>query len=65
MPNTIGPKFPIVVTSYEVAMKDARKHLRHYHWKYMVVDEVYRLLWFADITFFPVILSLLHFHHVR
>ncbi|CDP02033.1 unnamed protein product [Coffea canephora] len=43
MPNTIGPKFPIVVTSYEVAMKDARKHLRHYHWKYMVVDEGHRL----------------------
>nr|AEI98633.1 hypothetical protein 111O18.20 [Coffea canephora] len=43
MPNTIGPKFPIVVTSYEVAMKDARKHLRHYQWKYMVVDEGHRL----------------------
>ncbi|KAL3527095.1 hypothetical protein ACH5RR_011751 [Cinchona calisaya] len=43
MPKTIGPKFPIVVTSYEVAMMDARKHLRHYSWKYLVVDEGHRL----------------------
>lgn len=40
MPRTIGPKFPIVVTSYEVAMADTRRHLRHYDWKYLVVDEV-------------------------
>lgn len=40
MPKTIGPKFPIVITSYEIAMLDAKKHLRHYHWKYLVVDEV-------------------------
>lgn len=40
MPRTIGPKFPIVVTSYEIAMSDARKFLRHYNWKYLVVDEV-------------------------
>lgn len=40
MPRSIGPKFPIVVTSYEVALNDARKILRHYNWKYMVVDEV-------------------------
>ncbi|KAL6993595.1 ATP-dependent DNA helicase ddm1 [Sarracenia purpurea var. burkii] len=43
MPRTIGPKFPIVVTSYEVALGDARKHLRHYNWKYIVVDEGHRL----------------------
>ncbi|KAL3525397.1 hypothetical protein ACH5RR_013769 [Cinchona calisaya] len=43
MPKTIGPKFPIIVTSYEVAIMDARKHLRHYQWKYMVVDEGHRL----------------------
>ncbi|XP_022136852.1 ATP-dependent DNA helicase DDM1 [Momordica charantia] len=43
MPRTIGPKFPIVVTSYEIAMSDARKFLRHYNWKYLVVDEGHRL----------------------
>ncbi|MCD7465632.1 Chromatin remodeling factor DDM1b [Datura stramonium] len=43
MPRTIGPKFPIVITSYEVAMSDARKSLRHYNWKYLVVDEGHRL----------------------
>lgn len=40
MPKTIGPKFPIIITSYEVAMNDARKFLQHYTWKYVVVDEV-------------------------
>ncbi|KAK6924343.1 SNF2, N-terminal [Dillenia turbinata] len=39
MPRSIGPKFPIIVTSYEVALFDAQKHLRHYSWKYVVVDE--------------------------
>ncbi|XVF17882.1 hypothetical protein REPUB_Repub10bG0162900 [Reevesia pubescens] len=43
MPKVIGPKFPIVVTSYEMAMSDARKCLRHYEWKYVVVDEGHRL----------------------
>lgn len=43
LPRTIGPKFPIVVTSYEVALSDARKYLRHYNWKYLVVDEGHRL----------------------
>lgn len=42
MPRTIGPKFPIVVTSYEVAMNDSRV-LSHYNWKYAVVDEGHRL----------------------
>lgn len=40
MPRTIGPKFPIVITSYEVALNDAKKYLRVYPWKYLVVDEV-------------------------
>ncbi|PWA81798.1 hypothetical protein CTI12_AA184810 [Artemisia annua] len=40
MPFTIGKKFPIVITSYEVVMNDAKKYLRHYNWKYLVVDEV-------------------------
>ncbi|PSS36469.1 ATP-dependent DNA helicase [Actinidia chinensis var. chinensis] len=43
MPRTIKSEFPIVVTSYEVALVDARKHLRHYNWKYIVVDEGHRL----------------------
>ncbi|XP_021897483.1 ATP-dependent DNA helicase DDM1 isoform X2 [Carica papaya] len=43
MPKTIGPKFPIIITSYEVAMNDARKFLQHYTWKYVVVDEGHRL----------------------
>jgi len=40
MPKTVGPKFPIVITSYEVAMNDAKRILRHYPWKYVVIDEV-------------------------
>ncbi|XP_028788422.1 ATP-dependent DNA helicase DDM1-like isoform X1 [Neltuma alba] len=43
MPRTIGPKFPIVITSYEVALNDAKKYLRFYHWKYVVIDEGHRL----------------------
>lgn len=43
MPRTIGPKFPIVITSYEVAMMDAKRVLSHYKWKYLVVDEGHRL----------------------
>ncbi|RAL52518.1 hypothetical protein DM860_017212 [Cuscuta australis] len=43
MPKAIGPEFPIVITSFEVAMADARKYLRHYTWKYLVVDEGHRL----------------------
>ncbi|CAN8277631.1 unnamed protein product [Cochlearia groenlandica] len=43
MPKTIGPEFPIVITSYEVAMNDAKKNLRHYPWKYVVIDEGHRL----------------------
>ncbi|KAF9678332.1 hypothetical protein SADUNF_Sadunf07G0023900 [Salix dunnii] len=43
MPRSIGPKFPIIITSYEIALSDAKKHLRHYPWKYLVVDEGHRL----------------------
>ena len=39
MPKTVGPDFPIVVTSYEMAMSDA-KFLAVHKWKYVVVDEV-------------------------
>ncbi|CAJ1930102.1 unnamed protein product [Sphenostylis stenocarpa] len=41
--KTIGPKFPIVITSYEIALNDARKCFRPYNWKYIVVDEGHRL----------------------
>lgn len=37
-----SPKFPVVVTSYEVIMND-RRFLQHYQWKYVVVDEGHRL----------------------
>ncbi|XP_050226805.1 ATP-dependent DNA helicase DDM1 [Mercurialis annua] len=43
MPRSIGSKFPIIITSYEVALSDARKYLRHYDWKYVAVDEGHRL----------------------
>lgn len=43
MPRTVGPKFPIVITSYEIAMNDARKCFGSYSWKYLVVDEGHRL----------------------
>ncbi|CAN1814156.1 ATP-dependent DNA helicase DDM1 [Linum perenne] len=43
MPRSIGPKFPVIVTSYEIALSDAKKCLRHYSWKYVVVDEGHRL----------------------
>lgn len=39
MPKAIGPKFPLIITSYEVALNDA-KFLAQYKWKYVVVDEV-------------------------
>jgi ATP-dependent DNA helicase len=37
-----GPNFPIVVTSYEIVLADA-KFLASYKWKYIVVDEGHRL----------------------
>lgn len=42
MSSTITPSFPVIVTSYEVAMND-RKFLSKYKWKYIVVDEGHRL----------------------
>ncbi|KAH1266996.1 ATP-dependent DNA helicase DDM1 [Glycine soja] len=41
--RTIGPQFPIVITSYEIALNDAKKYFRSYNWKYLVVDEGHRL----------------------
>ncbi|KAK4426829.1 ATP-dependent DNA helicase DDM1 [Sesamum alatum] len=43
MPRTVGPRFPIVITSYEIAISDARRQFRHYNWQYLVVDEGHRL----------------------
>lgn len=34
--------FPVVVTTYEMIIKD-RAHLEHYNWGYIVVDEGHRL----------------------
>ncbi|KAG6823552.1 hypothetical protein H0H93_003439, partial [Arthromyces matolae] len=34
--------FPIVITTYEMIIKD-RAHLEHYNWGYIVVDEGHRL----------------------
>ncbi|CAI7899530.1 unnamed protein product [Closterium sp. NIES-53] len=41
MPKQVREGFPIIVTSFEVAMFD-RRQLQRYHWKYIVVDEVGR-----------------------
>ncbi|KAG6556402.1 hypothetical protein Mapa_002345 [Marchantia paleacea] len=42
MPAQITPRFPVVVTSYEVAIHD-RRFLCRRKWKYIVVDEGHRL----------------------
>ena len=34
--------FPIILTSFEIAMRD-RRHLAYIQWKYIVVDEGHRL----------------------
>ena len=39
MPKKVGPDFPIIITSFEMAMYDA-KFLANYEWKYVAVDEV-------------------------
>ncbi|XP_056104187.1 lymphoid-specific helicase [Rhinichthys klamathensis goyatoka] len=33
---------PVVVTSFEIAMRD-RKSLQHFHWNYLIVDEGHRI----------------------
>jgi len=42
MPVTMGPTFPVVITSYDVALNDY-KVLARYKWKYLVIDEGHRL----------------------
>uniref|UniRef100_A0A4W3K1U7 Proliferation-associated SNF2-like protein n=1 Tax=Callorhinchus milii TaxID=7868 RepID=A0A4W3K1U7_CALMI len=34
--------FPVVVTSYEIAMRD-RRFFQRFHWKYLIVDEGHRI----------------------
>ncbi|KAF8879586.1 SNF2 family N-terminal domain-containing protein [Infundibulicybe gibba] len=41
-PSQVGPAFPVVVTTYEMIIKD-RVHLAEYNWGYIVVDEGHRL----------------------
>lgn len=59
MPKTIGPNFPIVITSYNIAMSDSRA-LSHYHWKYVVVDEVIIMLNCKFTVSHSSVFSLLH-----
>jgi len=40
--KTVDENFPIVITSYEIIIKD-RKFLSKYNWKYIIVDEGHRL----------------------
>jgi hypothetical protein len=42
MPQTVGPTFPVIITSYEVVMNDS-KVLARYDWKNLVVNEGHRL----------------------
>ena len=37
-----NPNFPVVCTSYEICMND-RKHLGHFGWKFVIVDEGHRI----------------------
>lgn len=39
MPIKVGRTFPVVITSYDVALNDYKVFAR-YKWKYLVVDEV-------------------------
>ncbi|GAQ79429.1 putative SNF2 family N-terminal domain containing protein [Klebsormidium nitens] len=42
MPHKVGSNFPVVVTTYEIVMRDLPA-LKRWHWKYIVVDEGHRL----------------------
>lgn len=37
-----SPDFPVVCTSYEICMND-RKHLAHFGWKFIIIDEGHRI----------------------
>jgi ATP-dependent DNA helicase len=40
--NPGSTMFPVICTSYEICMND-RKHLAHYGWKYIIIDEGHRI----------------------
>ena len=40
--NPGSPDFPVICTSYEICMND-RKHLAHYGWKFIIIDEGHRI----------------------
>ena len=40
--NPGGADFPVVCTSYEICMND-RKHLAHFGWKFIIIDEGHRI----------------------
>ncbi|GAB7359043.1 hypothetical protein MBLNU230_g5115t1 [Neophaeotheca triangularis] len=37
-----GKEFPVICTSYEICMND-RKHLQHFGWKFIIIDEGHRI----------------------
>jgi ATP-dependent DNA helicase len=43
MPHKVDLDFPVIVTSYEIVIRDM-PFLRRWQWKYVVVDEVWRLV---------------------
>nr|POE61041.1 isoform 2 of lymphoid-specific helicase [Quercus suber] len=40
--NPSSPQFPVICTSYEICMND-RKHLAHFGWKFIIIDEGHRI----------------------
>ena len=40
--NPGNPDFPVICTSYEICMND-RKHLAHFGWKFIIIDEGHRI----------------------
>ncbi|KAK5121681.1 hypothetical protein LTR85_004853 [Meristemomyces frigidus] len=40
--NPTSPDFPVICTSYEICMND-RKHLGHFGWKFIIIDEGHRI----------------------
>ncbi|KAK3100899.1 putative ATPase, partial [Teratosphaeriaceae sp. CCFEE 6253] len=40
--NPGGTEFPVICTSYEICMND-RKHLQHFGWKFIIIDEGHRI----------------------
>jgi ATP-dependent DNA helicase len=40
--NPSSKEFPVICTSYEICMND-RKHLSHFGWKFIIIDEGHRI----------------------